>query len=285
MGGVTAPTCVVCGAPTPDGYACAKEAAQAAQKLAAIVDLAPEARRVAYGLQGRSQGGASGKPGSRSPGNDDALDALTEIQNCLTGWARVVAEERGRPYTERQGDPIVIAAEYLMGHGDWWRHQAFVDEAYADFEKCARRIRGVVDGPSPKRYLGPCGAPTVLLDPMDDEFEDEGPPCEGDVYGTVGGKTGTCRTCGAQVDQDERRAWLDDQVRDKAFRAAHIADAYGINVKTIRSWADRGPLLAHGHDREGRPLYLVGDVLDLAAQAAARRAENEAKRERRSVAA
>lgn len=94
---MTTNLCVICGRSTPDGYACASEAAQAAQKLASIADLAPEARRVAYGLTRGSQGGASGKPGSRSPGNDDALDVLTEIENTLTTWARHIAETRGVP--------------------------------------------------------------------------------------------------------------------------------------------------------------------------------------------
>lgn len=94
---MTANECVICGRPTPDGYACAAEAAEAAQKLRAIADLAPEARRVAYGLTRGSQGGSSGKPGSRSPGNDDALDVLTEIENTLTTWARHIAETRGVP--------------------------------------------------------------------------------------------------------------------------------------------------------------------------------------------
>lgn len=88
--------CVICGRPMEDtAYACAAEAAQAAQKLRGIVELAPEARNVAYGLSRGAQGGASGKPGSRSPGNDDALDALAAIENTLVGWVRVICEQRG----------------------------------------------------------------------------------------------------------------------------------------------------------------------------------------------
>jgi hypothetical protein len=182
-------------------------------------------------------------------------------------------------------DPIVAATRFLAEQMEWIRHHPAADEHLDVIERCVRRIRGVVDGPRPKKYLGPCGAdldalgigPESLSGPYVPTVSD---PCEGDVYGVVGGKTGTCRTCGAQVAQDERRAWLDDQVRDKAFRAAHIADAYGINVNTIRTWAARGHLVQHGIDRDLRPVYLVGDVLDLARAAAIRRAENEARRER-----
>jgi hypothetical protein len=48
--------------------------------------------------------------------------------------------------------------------------------------------------------------------------------------------------------------------------------------------AARGQLVPHGHDAEDRPLFNVGDVLDLAAADAARRATEQAKRARRAAA-
>jgi uncharacterized protein YjcR len=110
------------------------------------------------------------------------------------------------------------------------------------------------------------------------------PTCEGDVYARDGAASGRCRTCGAEVDTAERQAWLDAEVRSRAFRAAHIAEAYGIRPNTIRKWAERGKLTAHGTDRDGRPLYNVGDVLDLAVADAARRETRRNERERRDAA-
>jgi hypothetical protein len=310
--------CVQCEADMDDtAYACARCASLAAEKLAVVVQLTPEARAVSWGLSGRSEGGGSGKPGSRSPGNDDAMDALGEVQNTLTTWARHVAEERGGDlYPVGPTDPIVIAAEALRVQVEWLRHRAEVDEAFRDFAQAAGRMRYVVDGPGAKKYLGPCGAP-YLCDGI--AVGDQGQPCaecgapeshpahelrtcEGDVYGPAGGRSGRCRTCGAEVDQGERRAWLDEQVRDKAFRLAHIADAYGLKLKTLRDWAAERPevraengaiirsakpakLRVHGMDLQGKQLFLVGDVLDLAREAARKRAENEARREQREVAA
>jgi hypothetical protein len=77
----------------------------------------------------------------------------------------------------------------------------------------------------------------------------------------------------------ERRRRL--PARAHAFRDREIADAYGVNVKTIRTWVTRGHLVPHGHDADGRPLLNVGDVLDLAAADAARRETDRAKRARR----
>lgn len=92
---MTAPICIRCGRPT-DAYLCVAETTRAAGQLAEIGRLVEDARMVAYGLSGRTEGsGGSRKPGSRSPGNDDALDALDEIQGELTTIARDIAETRG----------------------------------------------------------------------------------------------------------------------------------------------------------------------------------------------
>jgi hypothetical protein len=126
----------------------------------------------------------------------------------------------------------------------------------------------------------------------------EGQICTGDVYAHGGSNTGRCRTCGATVATADRQLWLDDLVRGHAFTDAWIAEALRVPVKTIRSWAtDRAEvrdangrlsrsaspakLRAHTHDRQGRALYLLGDVADLAAADAARRDERRSNRTRR----
>jgi hypothetical protein len=77
-----------------DGIVCDQHVRWAAESLAEIIALCPDARAVAAGLVRHGSGGG-GKPGSRSPGNDDAMDALDAIQNALTTMARAIAEERG----------------------------------------------------------------------------------------------------------------------------------------------------------------------------------------------
>lgn len=188
-------------------------------------------------------------------------------------------------------DPIIEAARFLLStppgssvsNLEFLRHRPEVDEFLTDVEAAHRVIRGIVRGPAEQRYLGPCGA--IPVGPVRDGAlqVDEiwaGDPCEGDVYGRAGGDKGTCRTCGAQVDQAERRAWLDDEVRQHSYTAAEIADAYPIKAATIRQWLSRGLLVAHG-EINGRPLLKLGEVLELAAGDAARREEARATRARR----
>ena len=78
-----------------DGLVCDWHADRAAQHLAEVIRLCPDARLVAAGQVRRGHGGTGGKPGSRSPANDDALDAMDAIQNALTTMAREIADERG----------------------------------------------------------------------------------------------------------------------------------------------------------------------------------------------
>jgi hypothetical protein len=206
-------------------------------------------------------------------------------------------------------DPLIAAAQFLITQLPWLAHashpngEPYAADVFAEIRDCASRMRAVVEGPADRRYLGPCGA-----DVISSGIDAEGWPadvdiktCEGDVYARDGAPAGHCRTCGATVDTGERRAWLDAEVRSRAFRAAEIASAYGINVKTIRSWATErqarydhsgtqveaarpAKLHIHGWDRDGRPLFLVGDILDLAAADAARREQARADRARRAAA-
>lgn len=292
---MTAPLCVCCGRPTPDGYACVTcGITKPGEQLRSIADMTPAARDIAHGLSRAEGGGASGKPGSRLPLNLRDTEALNQTERVLTKWIDHIGPIRGhpRPWFTHTGDPIAIAATWLTGHLEWMRHQPDQEpdndgntwgaqDFLADVAAAARVVAGIARGPAAQRYLGPCGAeiPVGTLAEPDRVHE-----CEGDIYARDGATTGRCRTCGAEVATDLRRAWLDGEVRSHAFRAAHIAEAYGVRANTIRVWADRGRLVAHGHDGEGRPLFNVGDVLDLAAADAARRETERAKRDRRAAA-
>jgi hypothetical protein len=278
------PTCVVCERPTADGYACSSCTAKAARHLAEIIDMTPAARDVAHRTSRRSDGaGSTGKPGSSLPLDLGATARLDAVQAQLTTQCAHIAHHRGTlpPWLAYHGDPITAAATWLTPHLEWARHRPDVDQLLTVIDEAARIIRGIARGPAEQKYLGPCGAPTAGFDNWA-TYE----PCQGDVYGPRGGSVGRCRTCEAEVAQADREAWLDGEVRSRAFRATQISEAYGVNIKTIRTWIARGLLVGHGfdgYDNQGRerPTYNVGEVLDLAAADAVRRAEQQAKRARR----
>lgn len=220
-------------------------------------------------------------------------------------------------------DPIIAAARFINDQMRWLRGaideqgQPYAPHVFAEIDHCARRMRSIVDGPAAKKYLGPCGA-FVVAEAADgcpvnctchngpqyacDEPggcgsagcgrpRTTGETCEGDVQARVYGDgrladTGRCATCGATVDTAARTAWLDDEVRSRAFRASEIEDAYGVNANLIRQWATekRNLVQVHGHDRKGRALYLLSQVLDVARDKALERAERQAEKARRAAA-
>jgi hypothetical protein len=186
-------------------------------------------------------------------------------------------------------DPLILAARFLAEHVEWIRHRPEAAEVLADIDAARRILVGLIDGPAPGRYLGPCGAHVDVIGECDDpdceladqEHAVDTATCPGDVYAREGSDHGTCRTCGARFNVAERRAWLDETVAGYTFRASQIADAYGIPPGTIASWVSRGQLLPHGHDERGRALYNLGEVLELARGAALRRHLRHVQRERR----
>lgn len=184
-------------------------------------------------------------------------------------------------------DPIAKLAQFLAGHVEWMRHRPEADEFLSAVDACARVVRGLARGPSEQRFLGPCGADIIPAMAEDGTFplEAVGGICDGDVYAYRGAKHGTCRTCGAGVATGEREAWLDGEVRSRAFRASEIEDAYKVSANLIRQWAtpDRGLIQVHGHDTQGRALYLLSQVLEVAAAQKAKQAEAQAKRARKAA--
>lgn len=277
--------CVRCERPTPDGHACHHcGITKPTTQLHQIADMTPAARDIAQGTARRTTTNTTGKPGPQTPIDLGATSRLDAVQIALTAHVDHIGTTRGitRPWFNHHADPIAAAAQWLITNGlEWMRHRGRDDanRFLTDIDICTRIITGIARGPIAQKYLGPCGA---LISTLSDETgELVAEECQGDIYAREGATAGRCRTCGAEVSTDLRRAWLDTEVRSHAYRAAEIAGAYPINANTIRSWAHRGILHEHARDTDGKPLYLLGDVLDLATADVTRRAANQTRRNTR----
>ena len=275
--------CVICTAPLPDqAYACSRCAGRIGRDLAEVADLAGPARAVAAGQTRRGTAAVSGATQGRLPLNLAAAARVDAATNAVTTWARHVASERGVEVPSvhaggrtgwSEGDRVAqgvsgdlsAAARWLVGHLEWLRHRVEVDEVARDVAAAVRVLRGVVDGPSPRRWLGQCGA-----------IGHDG-PCRLDLGARPGATTARCR-CGASVVVADRLAELAELVRGYSYTAAEISEAYPeIRANTIRVWASRGRLLPTG-EIDGRPVYDLGEVLDRARSELLRRAERQARR-------
>lgn len=268
---MTGTDCVRCGRPTPDGFGCVTCRDRAVKQLAEIAELAPEARDVANGQIRHGGGSSANKPGSRPPLNFDVLERLDEVTNDLQGWVRAVEEDRGSEIVSAVfagrmvPDPLARAAMALSGQMEWLRHRPFVDEALDVVAQSARKVAGIVNGPTPGRYAGPCS-----------RVGDDGKACGQDVTARAGAAFGTCKTCGSQYNVDEQQAWMRGEIEGYLARPVEIAGmllqlGFPVGYSTIASYAAKGQLTAHGTDEQGHPLYRIGDVIDLRLGAQERR--------------
>jgi hypothetical protein len=252
---VTANECVVCGRPTPDGWCCTTETERARQQLAEIGDLVEAARAVAYRQTSTGDGGRS------TPGPRDLLDygagaRLDAVQTALTGWARVVAEERGQGVEAGDQDLIVVAAGLLSQNLEWLRHVPWVDEVLREVGDCVHAMRAIVErGREPNEIVGAC-------------------ECERILYAKAGRSAVTCPDCAVVWDVSEARDELRGRLNGKlvtAAEAAHLGayldtDRTSEQVrKLVNKWASRGRIEEQGTSGAD-PTYRFGDIAEMIAE-------------------
>lgn len=209
-----------------------------------------------------------------------AADALFVTRNTLLAWADWVTAVRGHhlPTTwARIADYLRDAARWLSQHPDG---PQVVDELTA----ALRHARATIDRPADRAFIGTCGAlieTAMHLGAVDDT----GAPvlslvptsCTEQLYAREGRPVIDCPRCGTTWDVAARQQALLEQLEDHVLPAVDIAravDGLGVPVTAdrIRQWKRRRLLAValddHGRPRadvRGRPLYRVGDVLDLVA--------------------
>lgn len=117
----------------------------------------------------------------------------------------------------------------------------------------------LTDRPPDRIFAGICSATTL-----------DGRQCYTWLYATPSKPVVTCTGCGTHHDVAERREVLRQAAEDVLANAAEISRAVtwlgeAIKPDRIRQWAARGRLAKRTED-DGKPLYRIGDVLDLLAQ-------------------
>lgn len=150
-------------------------------------------------------------------------------------------------------------AQWLHDHLDQVRQHPSGPEAIEELRAAIRQARATIDRPADRWYAGRCGDGPVNGDGF----------CGTDLYAKPDAAVVTCPDCGAQYDVAERRAWLREAVEDVLATAVEIAGwlrtfGHHITDSAIRSYAHRGRLATH--QVNGRPLYRVGDVMDILAE-------------------
>lgn len=205
------------------------------------------------------------------PYDPHSAEAHEILHDTLTAWVRDVSHRTGHE------QPTGSDAELAL----WLRARMHAARIHPAAERLTDEIIyairygwRAIDRKVARAYVGPCNAalesgrcPTDLYARGDPSHPGRLDPRQSVIR---------CPDCGTEWDASDRREWLLAQLRDCLATAREISGAgmiagRSINVKTVRSWAERGLIATYPHPAGGPKLYQVGEVIDRAAQAAARR--------------
>lgn len=193
------------------------------------------------------------------PWREHAAEAAWVLHAVLLAWVRVLSKAKGdhlrsliQTSDRRRYSDTVELARWILRHEDTFRRHQDAAIAVEELVDAVRNARRAVDRPVVLVYRGRC---------------DE---CAMDMYVPPQLPEVTCRGCGSTYDAAERRAWLVRKLESQLAPAAEIARGLSsllgeqLPVDRIYQWKSRGRLFPRGVDRQGRPLYAVGDVVNLA---------------------
>jgi hypothetical protein len=176
-------------------------------------------------------------------------------------------------------------AVWLTANIEAIRQDELAGEMYAAMVQLQRALNQAVDNHG-KRYAGLCTelvtvavdvtpGPVAVVVP---ELVDQPQVCNQPLYTRPGAKvircsarddeTGELLGCGKEYRASERMRWALEQSEELLESAQFIAHAltdagYHVTAGQIRGMDKRGRLFAWREDGEGKPLYRVGDVVDL----------------------
>lgn len=208
-------------------------------------------------IGGQSVGWVSGDGERPLPFHVAASDLRHQADGIVSTWARDFAETYTHLTLTARSTPQ--AAEWLATFPGLLAEHPAAGELHSDITGLEHRLRRMVDRAPDKVYLGKC------------EAEIEGQKCPEDLYAIPGRDMATCRTCGSHWDVREKRDWALCLVEDQLRTAAEVSKAlsrlsYPVTTSMIRGYVHRGKLTQHPpaqDDASRRPLYRIGDVLDL----------------------
>ncbi|MCU1677714.1 MAG: hypothetical protein JWM93_2472 [Frankiales bacterium] len=287
-------TCSGCDGRVADGSTlCARCTNELEKQLAelpsTVIDL--EITFTRQNVSGVNVGGASAvKP---LPYAEKAGDTIRRYRALTTKWVRSVAARpvqgpahrgscahpscqvvRNRP---PRTDGIPEAAAFLLLNLEWIRHQEDAGTLMDTINALNKESESLIYGQSAREYAGQCDGHGL-------KYEPDQAPCGSPLTASYAAPTTKCRVCGAVYDVKLRREWLLAAAEHHLAHAEALGRALAILIDVevtpsmVRNYAARGRIVAHGLDKDGHPLYRVGEVIDAVIAARQRKADDDARR-------
>lgn len=205
-----------------------------------------------------------------------SAEALWVLSSTLGTWVRDLCESRGVPLpmalidvsvwprslvrrTLPSSAHIVAAALFLVEHRDAVRQHVAGGELVDEVRAAVAQARSAIDRPVGMTFYGRCPHCSEVKGAPDSGPELLAPPDAREV---------ACPGCGHSFSTRTRQQVILDRVRQHLGTATEIAgmlrSTFGIAVRAdrISQWKARGGIAVRGHDADGHPRFLVGDVID-----------------------
>lgn len=251
-----------CGRPTRDkAFVCDSCADSLTRSLGDIPWLAEELETTITKQRGIPTEGGSSSSETALPWHEKAADARRNLHGLLATWCRFCDEEDVRnssPMTGLPVDELEAMSRWLLWRVDGLTFHDIGLEAVDEITNAVAECERLIDRRPDRWYAGPCVNNSEVA------------VCGADLYAKRTTGDVRCRSCGAVYDVAERRAWLLAEAEDRLADATTVARAVSwlgaeaLTPSRIWKWAERGRILAKGHDGR-RPLYRIGDAIDLLA--------------------
>lgn len=247
-----------CGKPTRDAaYVCDECLGDLTKALAEIPWLAGELEVTITKQRGIDYTALGGSPSSESPLplHAPALDARRALRLALTTCVRFCDEERVRHQSPRTGmptDSLEAMSRWLMWRVDGLGLNDMGYEFADDITNAVASCRRAIDRAPERRYAGPC-------------------ECGRDLYHKPGAIEAKCTDCARVYNVGELYEWMRKGVMGRLVTAREGSTLLGrfdlpTPQATIDVWHDRKRIVGHGSNAIGHRLYLIDDLLGLAAQ-------------------
>lgn len=247
-----------CGTPTRDSqYVCENCLGELAKKLGEVpwtVEQLEITLTKTRGIDYTTLGGAAGAS-VPLPLDARAFEASTALRQALVTWVRFCDEEQIRhqsPMVGLPADDLVAMSRWLLWRIDGLGLSDMGWDAVSEITRAVGRCRMVIDRPAEKQYAGPC-------------------ECGRDLYAKPKAKLTKCRSCEREYDVEEMRDWMRKAASGRLVTAREGTTLLGrfdlpTAQKTIDSWHERKRIIDHGKNPDGKFVYLIDDLIALAAQ-------------------
>lgn len=282
----TQPQCQSCSRPTTDhAYLCPSCGEKIARYLGDIPALIVDVT-VTYTRQARGDTITGHAANTALPWSEAASTALAGLRDVLTGWVTTLTVQHD---ARSPGTNPTLMASWLLGHVDWIRRHPNALQAIDALADATSEMLYVMDLHVERWYAGTCRAEydttTTTTAGDDDAVTDVDPDacCIAELYVKPGAAAHSCRNCATVHDIAVRRDWLLKAAEDQLAHAELIGRALAsmgaaVTPEMIRNYAARGRIVAHSTDRNGRPQYRVGDVVEVVRQIAVEKSKRAEKR-------